>query len=257
MSKILNAAITEGIVLVVVTFVVIMLYVRYFTRKKSTALALAVAFNFWDFAIICLFVNRVLAYLQEIGQMPDTFGYSELGINLGYGFSALSNVFILVFVALVFSQSSMFRQTGMFIPLIFAAFNGVTVGLIIGKTASTLPFPTYELIPTIYHLLMTLISFSALIIFTIKPLRFASYKWERAGFIFIILSGVFGILIYVSFALDLIFGEDFLNLFNGGYTPFFFLAYVFAILMCSLAYLGFVMPKFVRNWFKEDDIKTV
>ena len=248
-TKLLLAAITEGIVLLIVTFVVIMLFIRYIQRKKSTALALAVAFGFWDIAILCLFIFRIFAYLQEIAYINYGIGFSEIGINLGYGFSALSNVFILVFVALVFSQSPMFRRTGMLVPIIFAALNGITIGLLIGTTITYWPYPEYALFPTIYHLLLTLTSFSALIYFTIKPYRDAKLKWEQAGFQFIITSGVFGILVYLSFVLDLVFG-DLLGIFQGGYTPFFFFAYLCAALMCIFAYLGYTMPNYIRKIFK-------
>ena len=60
-QKLFMATVTEGIVLLFVTFVVIMLYVRYARRRKTAAIALAVAFSFWDIAIICLFVNMFLS----------------------------------------------------------------------------------------------------------------------------------------------------------------------------------------------------
>ena len=257
----LGAVVIEGIVLVVVTFVVIMLYVRYFNRRREAALTLAVAFSFWDIAIICLFVNRILSYLTEQGYMDpilyngEPIIFSELGINLGYAFSALSNIFIFLFVAKIFSQSPMFRRTQMLIPIINAALNGVTIGLLIGTTIRTWPSPTYALAPTIYHLLMTIISFSALIYFTVGPYKEATLRWESAGFVFIITSGVLGILLYVSFAIDFILGDGGLAVFEKGYTPFFYLAYVFGILMCTFAYMGYVMPNFVRNWFKEIEVK--
>lgn len=242
MSDLLNAAITEGIVLLFVIFIVIMLYIRYKERKKTAALLLAVAFNFWLIAIICLFSFRLVAYFQEIGIITNTFDFADLGINFGYGFSALSNVFILFFVAYIFSQSPFFRSTGMYLPFSFASLNGVTIGLLIGSVVRNWPNPEYELGTTIYHLILTFMAFSTLIFFAIRPLRQATFKWEKAGFAFIICSGIMGILIYLSFAVDVIIGA--------GYTPFFFIAYVFGILMVIFAYLGYVMPNFVRKMFK-------
>jgi len=255
LDRLLAAVITEGIVLVFVMFVVTMLYIRYFNRRKTTALALAVAFTFWDIAIICLFVFRLLEYLDVNGLIlvSDQIDFSGIGISLGYGFSALSNIFILIFVALVFSQSAMFRRTGMIVPILFAALNGVTIGLLIGVAIRLWPAPEYTLAPTLYHLFLTFMSFIALIIFTRQPLRHATLRWEKAGFRFIIFSGIFGILIYLSFTLDFLFGDNALGIISGGYTPFFFFAYVFAIIMCGIAYIGYTMPDFVRKWFKETE----
>jgi ABC-type cobalamin transport system permease subunit len=255
MSDLLNATITEGIVLIFVAFIVTMLYIRYANRKKTAALLLAVGFSFWLVAIICLFTFRLMSYLVEIGKFVEYFSYSDLGINLGYAFSAISNVFIMFFVSYVFAQSPMFRRTGMFIPFNFAAFNGATIGLLIGSTLRNWPTPDYALGSTAYHLIMTFIAFSTLIIFAIRPLRRATYRWEKAGFAFIICSGVTGILIYLSFTLDVMLPE--FTSIEGGYTPFFYLAYVFGILMVIFAYLGYVMPNFVRNWFKEKPAKEL
>ncbi|NHJ49737.1 MAG: hypothetical protein FK733_18240 [Asgard group archaeon] len=247
MSKLLNAAILEGVVLLFVIFIVVMLYIRYFNRKKTASLLLAVAFTFWLIAIICLFTFRVLAYLVEIALITELFDYSDFGINLGYIFSAFSNVFILFFVAYIFSQSPLFRRTGFYLPFSYASLNGVTIGLLVNATIREWPNPEYALGTTLYHLILTFMAFSTLIIFAVRPLRRATYKWEKAGFVFILCSGIFGILIYLSFAVDVVIG--------GGYTTFFFLAYAFSILMIIFAYMGYVMPNFVRNWFKEKSIE--
>jgi hypothetical protein len=255
-QKLFMATVTEGIVLLFVTFVVIMLYVRYAKRRKTAAVALAVAFSFWDIAIICLFIMRLLSYLVESGRLSYTYGFSDLGISLGYAFSALSNVFILLFVVIVFSQSPMFRKTGMFTVILAGALNGITIGMLFGNAVAAYPSaPEYNLGPTIYHLLLTVISFTALIVFTRQPYRQSTTKWEKAGFRFIILSGVFGIMIYLCFALDVALGDFAASVFGEGYTIFFFLAYVFAILMCSFAYLGYVMPSFVRDYYQKQEEK--
>jgi len=246
-TKILLATITEGIVLLFVTFIVIMLYVRYIKRKKPAALTLAVAFTFWEIANICLFVMRLLTYLKLTGYIVSSIDFAGVGINLGYIFSAISNVLIMTFVAIVFSQSPMFRRSGMFIPFAYAIFNGVTIGLLIAATIREWPTPLYSIETTIYHLFLTIMVFASLIVFTIRPIRRAQMKWEKAGFGFIIASGVTGILIFVSFAVDVVLGD----IQDKSYTIFFFIAYVFAVLMIVFAYLGYVMPNFVRNWFKE------
>ncbi|MBD3191531.1 MAG: hypothetical protein GF308_12855 [Candidatus Heimdallarchaeota archaeon] len=250
----LAAVVTEGIAFLVVLFVVISLYIRYSNRRKPAALTLAVAFNFWDLGALCLFTGKLLTYILEQragGELgPDQINFSHLGINLGYGFSALSNVFLMVFVAQIFSQTPFFRRTKMTLPIIAGAFNGITIGLVIEAIRRTWPVPSYNIGPTVYHLILTFIAFGSVGIFSIRPLRNATFRWEKAGFIFIIVSSIFGILIYLSFAIDVILPQASV-VFEGGYTPFYYLGYVFAIFMCAFAYFGYVMPKFIRDIFRE------
>ncbi len=244
MSLYLPAAIVETFVFFFATFIVIMLFKKYRERRKPAALALATAFTFWEIAIICLMVMRYVTYVAvDLHLIDDSINYAGIGINLGYLFSAVSNVLILTFVAIVFSQSPFFRSTGMFLPFSFGILNGVTVGLLISNLIRNPLTPEYSMTITLYHVMLTFVSFSALIIFTVKPLRQATFKWEKVGFRFIIGSGVVGILIYVSFAVDNIIPID--------YSAFFYLAYAFAILMLIFAYIGYVMPNFIRKRLQE------
>ena len=253
----LAAVITEGIAFLAVSFVVAALYYRYFDRRRVAALTLAVAFNAWVIGALGLFLGKLIQYLIDKEIITSTsytsIGFSDFGINIGYGFSALSNVFIMLFVALVFSQSPMFRRTKMLIPIIFGALNGITIGLLVGATFNTWPNPEYTLLPTLYHLALTFISFFALMFLTIRPLRAAELKWEKAGFRFIILSAIFGLTTYICFALDFMTAsEGLMPIFSiEGFTPFYYIAYGAAILMCIFAYLGYVMPNFIRNLYKE------
>jgi len=244
MSRLLPAAIVESVVFLFATFIVVLLFKRYRERRKPAALALAMAFGFWELAIICLMVMRYLSYIAEDLHLLDTtISYADIGISLGYIFSAASNVLILTFVAIVFTQSPFFRSTGMLLPFTFGLFNGATIGMLIANIIRNPTKPEYSIWITLYHLVLTFISFGALIFFAIKPLRQASFKWEKVGFRFIISSGLMGIFIYLSFAIDVLISK--------GYTAFFFLAYVFAIFMLIFAYIGFVMPSFIRKRFQE------
>lgn len=259
MSVPLAAVITEGIAFLAVSFVVAALYYRYFSRRRVAALTLAIAFNSWDIGALCLFLGKLIQYLVEQGMIRNTdytgIGFSNLGINIGYGFSALSNVFILLFVTIVFSQSGIFRRTRMLIPIIFGGLNGITIGLLIGHTFDTWPNPVYTLVPTIYHLVLTFIAFLALMLFTVRPYQSANLRWEKAGFRFIILSAALGIITYLSFALDFVLGSGESPVLPGGFTAFYYIAYAASILMCIFAYLGYVMPNFIRNLYKESSIE--
>ncbi|MEA2070558.1 MAG: hypothetical protein U9O98_04635 [Asgard group archaeon] len=247
----LAAVIIEGLVFIVTAFIVSRLYQRYFQRRKIAALTLAGAFTSWNLGILFLFVGKLTHYIiqqQNNGVYPETSpDFSTLGINLGYGFSAISNVLIVLFVSQVFSQATLFRKTKKFIPILLGVLNGITLGLLASAISADWAHPEYTLGPTIYHLAMTFLAFFLLGYFTLRAKENATFRWEKAGFNFIFLSALFGFLLYLSFAIDILLQE--LGVLPS-YTPFYYIAYVFGVLMCLSAYLGYVMPEFVRKIFR-------
>ncbi len=266
----LGSIIIVGFVIVAVFTVVIMLFAKYLSREKLPALTLTITFLFWGLSGIAVFLGFILHYIN----MPDIntlipageIQYSRYGINLGYLFSAASNMFMVLFISQIFSQTPMFRRTKKTIPLVNAILNGITIGLIINTLSLSLKTvadgaditevynPQYPIAQTIYHLILTLFSFTLLLALSYKERKDASLRWERTGFTFIILYGFSGIMIYVMFVLDLIFPLILPDIFGLGYTIFNYSGWVFAILMCTFAYLGYAMPKRLRNLLKEPEV---
>lgn len=257
----IGAIIIVGLTMIAVYATVIMLFTKYLARRKEPALTLATTFLFWGFSGTSLLIFIILHYIN----MPIPAGeiqYARYGINLGYLFSAGSNIFMVLFVSQIFSQSPMFRRTKKIIPLVNAILNGITIGLIINTI--TLSFraeditelynPQYPIPQTIYHLLLTFFSFILLFAFSLRERRNASLRWERAGFTFILLYAISGVMIYVMFVLDLIFALIY-AIFDDGYTIFYFAGWIFAILMTLFAYLGYAMPQGIRNLLKEKEEK--
>ncbi|MHA1156501.1 MAG: hypothetical protein ACTSQK_10375 [Candidatus Heimdallarchaeota archaeon] len=257
----LGSIIILGFVLIAVFTVVTMLFAKYLDRKKEPALTLAITFLFWGLSGIAVFIGFILHYIN-IPIPAGDIQYSRYGINLGYLFSAVSNMFMVLFISQIFSQAPMFRRTKKTIPLVNAILNGITIGLIINTISLSLNAvdpteiynPQYPIAQTIYHLVLTFFSFTLLLALSFKERKEASLRWERAGFTFIILYGVSGILIYVMFVLDLIFPLIWSEIFGLGYTIFNYLGWVFAILMCIFAYLGYAMPTRIRNLLKEPEV---
>lgn len=260
----IGSIIILGFVLIAVFSVVTMLFLKYLNRRKEPALTLAMTFLFWGISGILVFLGFILHYIN----MPIPAGeiqYSRYGINLGYLFSAVSNMFMVLFISQIFSQAPMFRRTKKTIPLVNAILNGITIGLIIntlslslktvadGADISEVYNPEYPIAQTIYHLLLTFFSFSLLLALSIKERKGASLRWERAGFTFIIFYAISGILIYIMFVLDLVLALMF-EIFSMGYTIFNYLGWTFAILMSTFAYLGYAMPTRIRNLLKEKEV---
>jgi hypothetical protein len=252
----ISGIIIEGITFVVVTFVVIMLYIKYLERRKEAALTLAAAFTFWNLGIAALFATKLTQYLviliQYGGVTPTAdFSYSNLGINIAYGLSAISNVFIVLFVSQIFSQAPFFRRTKKLLPIVYSLLNGITIGMVISTIIDNPINPQYPIPQTIYHLVMTFISFGLLAGFTANARRNAVLRWEKAGFSFIIWSAILGFMLYLCFAVDIVWDTFPIRADpENGFTLFYFIAYVCGMLMCIMAYLGYTMPQTIRSYYK-------
>jgi hypothetical protein len=260
----LTAIIMVGIATLAVFTTVIMLLIRYLQRRKMPALTLVITFLFWGLGGLSVFVMFILHYLNGPGIPAGDVQFARYGINLGYLFSAISNIFMVLFVSQIFSQSPLFRRTKSAIPIINAILNGITIGLIINAISLSLDTtnseiteiynPTYPIAQTVFHLVMTLFAFILLQGFSIKYRRQASTRWERVGFNFINYYAMSGMMIYILFAVDLIVAELFVY-FENGYTIFNYLGWACAVLMAIFGYLGYAMPSRIRNMLKEKEEK--
>ena len=243
-----------GLAFTFVLVVTIFLLIKYAERKRIAALTLAGSFSWYALSALCVFIGALLQYVFNPAPLEEVVQYSRYGFNLGYIFSAVSNIYLVLFVSQIFSQTSFFRKTGKMLPLINAILNGITIGLVIDAFQTSPYNPAYGLIPTIYHLVLTFIAFGLLLGFSIDARRDATYRWEKAGFTFIIGSALSGIMIYLMLALDRIATLAIAG-FEEGYTPFVYIGWTFAILMSTLAYAGYVMPEGLRKWFSKQEVK--
>ena len=257
----LTAIIMVGLATLAVFSTVILLFIRYLQRKKMPALTLVITFLFWGLGGLSVLIMFILHYLNA-PQLAGEVQYARYGINLGYLFSAISNIFMVLFVSQIFSQSPLFRRTKSTLPIINGILNGITIGLIINSISLSLDTtnpditeiynPQYPIAQTVFHLIMTLTAFILLQGFSIKYSRQASTRWEKVGFNFINLYAISGMMIYILFAVDLIVAELF-TYFAYGYTIFNYLGWACGILMAVFGYLGYAMPTGIRNMLKEKE----
>lgn len=124
----ISAIIMMGISVFFVTIVVGFLFRKYFERRKIPALSLAFAFLLWNLGGIAVFVFAILHYVLD--PIAGEIQYSRYGINLGYAFSAMSNILLMFFISQIYAQSPMFRRTQKVIPIANSVLNGVTIGLV-------------------------------------------------------------------------------------------------------------------------------
>ena len=258
-----TALIFMAIAIVVVTIVVIRMFIQYHKRKRLAALLIAFSFFFWGLAVIATFIGALLQKIYyPIDPIVGAVQYSRYGINIGYLFSALTNIFIVYFVSEIFSQKQVFKYTGKIMPILHGILNGVTIGLIIHMLARSFDpasdnywNPTYPLGQTIYHLAWTLTAFTILLVFSVQARRKATLRWEKAGFSFIITTAVLAELVYVFFTMDLAVQEIWAATFSSGYTHFNNLGWLTAAIMVMFAYLGFFMPDWLRDRLKQLEVK--
>ncbi|MBN1329792.1 MAG: hypothetical protein JXA54_09990 [Candidatus Heimdallarchaeota archaeon] len=263
----LSVTIMMGIAFFAVLGVTIPMYINYYKRKRSAALMISISFTFWGLAALITFLGTLLQYLiySPDGSIND-FGliqYARYGINLGYAFSAVCNIFIFLFISEIFSKFALFKKTHNVLPIVNGILNGVTIGLVINtfivsiKTTdpTELYNPDYPIPQTVYHLALTLITFLMLLAFSAKSIKQATLKWEKAGFRFIIGTAISAIMIYVFFVVDLVVQDIWPTVFTSGYTIFNNFGWIAAIIMVNLAYIGFFMPNWLRFRYKEVEVK--
>ena len=246
----LSGLIIIGIATVIIFILVIPFFYQYTKRKRISNLTIAFAMFFYLLAIMSVFVGVFLQYI--IKPIEGELQFSRYGFNIGYACSAITNILLILVVSQIFSQAPIFRRTKKAIPLIFAILNGVTIGLIIDTVMVDPRNPAYPLIQTVYHLLLTFIAFSFLLGFGLQARKNAMLRWEKAGFSFICISAVFGILIYIMFVVDQVLAI-FVPYFSEGYTIFSHLGWIFGIFMVTFSYIGFIMPKGIRNIFTKEE----
>jgi len=258
------ALVMMSIAIIATLAVVIRMFIQYSKRKRSAALLVGIAFLLWGLAAVATFVGALLQYIyyNESGFIAGAFQYSRYGINIGYAFSALSNIFIIYFVSEIYSQSRFFRRTKKTMPIFHSIANGATVGLIINMLVESLDpandfhyNPAYPLGMTIYHLFLTVMAFTALLVFSIGAKRKATLKWEKVGFTFIMWTAITAMLVYAFFVIDLLVQNIWEVVFGSGYTHFNNLGWLTAAIMVNLAYIGFFMPKWLREKLKQSEVK--
>ena len=231
----LLALISEGSALIVYVFLSLRVFPRWRERRARPALNLLLCFVSYVIAISFLFFTKTTNFMT--GDLVDI---STLGINLGYLFSALGNVFLFYFTENIFYEKRIpyLRE---FITLA----NGITLGFLAIFIFQVQTFPFIELpgfyIPPhmlIWHVLVSSLGFAILIYRALKETRLITDKLSKYSFTIIGISGVFEVLVFVFFFADRFMPE--------GYTIWYFLAWLSASIAGLCSMIGFLRPR----WFK-------
>ncbi|MFX0052564.1 MAG: hypothetical protein ACFFAJ_17775 [Candidatus Hodarchaeota archaeon] len=229
------ALFAEGMALIVYLFLSLRLGTKWRERRSKATFNLFLSFLSYFVAIIFLFSTKSTDYFTG-----DLYNVSTIGINIGYSFSLLGNVFLFYFTENIF-----FEEPRPYLREAITLGNGVTLGFLMISIFQIQSFPFLEIpgeyIPAhllIWHVIVSSIGFLILFIKSLQAVFQAEARLQRAGFLMITITAIFELMVFIFF-----FADRFLG---GGYTTWYFLAWLSASLGGLFAMVGYLMP----NWFR-------
>ncbi|MFX1506829.1 MAG: hypothetical protein ACFFDC_12065 [Promethearchaeota archaeon] len=230
----IQAVIMEGFVLIVFAYLSLQTGLKF---KQSRAIAvrnLFLSFFAYFLAGSTLFSTKAIEYYT--GGVVDV---SSLGINCGYAFSALGNLFLFYFTLDIF-----FKEVKPYFREIITLATGVVEGFLIifiFRTESPFLEIPGEYLPfqlLLWHGLVSSVIFLILFSRSYSEWKKATRPVPKVGFLMISISAIFELLVFIFFILD--------SFFPAGYSLFYFLGWTSASLAGCFAMIGYLMP----NWFK-------
>ena len=232
------ALIAEGTALLVYTFLTLKLFSKWKSTKKDATRNLFLSFAFYFLAVLTLFSTKSTNFLTG-----DQLDISTLGINIGYTFSLLGNVFLYYFTEDIFFDEDT-RIT--YLKDIITLANGVTIGFLMIFIFQLQSAPFLELPGAyisqhllIWHVLVSTVGFIILFRKAFQATRKAPTRVTRGVFFMISVTAILEIFVFVFFFLDQFSG--------GGYSIWYFVAWLTASIAGLSSMIGYLMP----NWFRK------
>ncbi|UCG01770.1 MAG: hypothetical protein JSW11_19450 [Candidatus Heimdallarchaeota archaeon] len=207
-------------------------------QKNRATFNLFLSFTFYFIAIFFVFSTKAIDFLTN-----DLYQVATIGINLGYAFSLIGNVFLYYFTENIF-----FEKRIPYLREIITFGNGITLGFLTVFIVQIQTFPFLE-IPGIYippqlliwHVIISSIGFSVLLICALKSSLQSELRYQRAGFLMIAFTAVFELLVFVFFFVDRFSGA--------GFTIYYYLAWISASFAGIFAMVGYLLPSWFRRIF--------
>lgn len=228
----------EPLVALFITIVGILIFKKYRERRNKATLYLAIAVLSLALAIWASGGAKIIEFYKTSNFDKDI---ASFGIVVAYIFTALANVFSMAFIAVIFLNENPH------IPIIFAILNGITMGMLIVNLSFSEDAYSNILIYLIWHIFMSLYIYISLAVYSFKESKKSDEKIPQTGFKLIGFYGVFVALVFILFIIDLVLGM----VTDSGYTPFYYMAWISAAISSLFAYLGYVMPNWLKNRLSE------
>ena len=242
----LSAVIFETIVVLILIYITTLLFIKYQQRKKKPNLYLGLAFLNFTLASMTTAIGRWAGFFSPVSYLE--LSITDLTTVTSYIFIALSSCFAVAFV------DSIFIHKGLDFALIFFLLNGVIIGLIlvqiyywiyVDRSFGLIRKPAVNLIVVAVSVL-ALIAYVLITVFSFRESRLTDERLHKIGFNLIGMYGIFIPMLFVAFAIDTVLISS-VETFANGYSPMYYLGWVFAIVGLSLGYLGYIMP----GWFRK------
>ncbi len=225
------ALIIEPLVAVGMLILAVSGFMKYREKKRQPTLFLTLSFVFYALAIASSGIGKWLQFFVNVPS-EDIF-FADGTILIAYCLTAIATVFLMIFVDLVF------LEVGPWFVALVGIINGITVGMMITKLNFSSEAYDEALNIVIFHALVTLALVLLLAILSFREAQQNKERLPKMGFTFIGLYGLFVSMVFVLFAVDIALG--------GGYSAFYYLAWVSAGLGSLFGYVGYIMP----DWFKK------
>jgi len=214
----------------------ILLY-RYSKKRIGNILILAICILVY--AVAPLFHTLDIIYFSKTVLWEN----AAVGYNLAYIMSAYGNVLLALFFLRIYQKEHVNR-----IVIIYAILNIVNTSLLFYSSVqiALTGIIIDQLIYLIFHLLLAM----TLYIYMIRAAILSSKKEVtlkvRRGFQLIALFGLCLLLAFIFFVIDFVLGSS--------YSPFVYVGWTSAAVGAILAYLGYIMPDWLKKRWEEPDI---
>ena len=231
------AVIIETLVFVGIIILTISAFRKYFERRKQPTLYLSFSFLAYALAVLSTGIGKWLQFIIE----PVGLYFANGTILLAYVFTALANGFLFAFV------NAVFLNWGSITVVIIGLLNGATAGIFV--TTINFQVENYDqtLPLLIYHVVNTMLVMGFLMVSSFREVRKNTQQMPKVGFTLIGLYGVFILMVFVLFALDIflpeVTGSD-------GYTPAYYAAWISAGIGVLCGYLGYIFPDWLKKFLK-------
>lgn len=228
-------------------FIFVMMFRRYLERRRNATLFLSLAIFVIGISILISSIGRLVALLEGIDPLVyHGFQYTPfVWIALALALNVVGDIFFLLFANQLFYNGS--KKITIFVVIMGAIVTGVV--LILVPTPSMVgdePTVAYQELFQLIWLIQALFTFATggLITYrTFKDARTDRPLVEKRGLLLIGALGISLALTNIMFIID----EQLTPYFGGDFSAFYYIGWIIAHIGIVLAYLGFILPNWLRK----------